>query len=240
MTTEITATETVELSTAVPTAKRQAEAALQSAQLDLEAAQALTVTSADEADFAGSMANDLGKRRRSADELRLMHKRPVMDAAQAIDDIYNPIIRTLKQGEDIVKAKVGDYLRSERERAAAEARAAEEAAAAERRRLEQRAKRAEKREDDAKAEELRMQAAMVPAPVRRAPAKVAGVSRREVWDFEIESLPQLVAAVAQGRVPLEALKPDDTFIRRTVKAQRHAFTWPGVRAVVRDSIAGKG
>lgn len=61
--------------------------------------------------------------------------------------------------------------------------------------------------------------------------KVAGVSYREEWDFEV---------VDDAKIPREYLTRDDAKIRRVVKAMKGTTNIPGVRAFSRRVVAAGG
>lgn len=79
-------------------------------------------------------------------------------------------------------------------------------------------------------------AAVTVQPVVAAPAKQAGIAQRMTYTAEVQSLQQLVHAVAEGKVPLEALQANMQFLGAQAKAFKRAGPlYPGV---VVNAVAG--
>lgn len=109
--------------------------------------------------------------------------------------------------------------RGDREAAAAAQKQAA-AAAREAQRFDSKAERVEAAGQE-KAAALQAQAAQVVAPVvQRASPKVAGLSYREMPEFEIED---------KSKLPIQYLMPDETKIRKVVNALKMEADIPGVR-----------
>jgi hypothetical protein len=109
---------------------------------------------------------------------------------------------------------------------------------------------AAKAEDDLKVKrQLNSQArALKDAPVFVAPVKVSStistVSTVERWSAEILDVMSLVRAVAEGRVPLAALEPEQLignhpWLNSQAVQGREEFTLPGVVAVKKTSLSGR-
>lgn len=131
-----------------------------------------------------------------------------------------------------LEAAAREAERKAREKAEADRRAAAEAAAAGR--AEEAAKLAARavaveEKAAAKVDDLAMRAATtVPQVIVREPPKVAGVTMREVWKFEITDTAQ---------VPREFLVVDETRIRKVVQALKGDAKIPGVRVYAEKQIA---
>lgn len=131
-----------------------------------------------------------------------------------------------------LEAQAREAERKAREKADADRRAAESAAAAGR--AEEAAKfaaRAVATEEKAaaKADDLALRAATTVAPVIvRDPPKVAGVSTREVWKFEITD---------PAAIPREYLVVDEARIRKVVQALKGDAKIAGVRVYPERQIA---
>ncbi len=134
-----------------------------------------------------------------------------------------------------LQAIADEAARKAREEAEAKRRAAEEAAAAgraeEAARLAAQAAKVEEKAA-AKAEAFQDRAAAVVAPIAQAAApKMAGISMREVWRFEI---------VDPARVNAAFMIPDEAKIRKTVQALKGdagAVVGPGVRIYAEKQLA---
>jgi len=92
------------------------------------------------------------------------------------------------------------------------------------------AEAAEKSGDNELAEAIVEQPVYVPPPKPVEVPKTDGVSYRETWKHQVFALNALVEAVACGRAPLQALQPNDTFLRQQAKAMKTENLYPGVRA----------
>jgi hypothetical protein len=65
---------------------------------------------------------------------------------------------------------------------------------------------------------------------------VEGESRQDYWAAEVTSLPQLVRAVADNRVPLYYLEPNMELLNKIARALKETLAIPGVRAKKRIGI----
>ena len=141
------------------------------------------------------------------------HESPLIDAEM----IYKRQILAFQQEQ-------------ERKARAAQARL-EEQARKERERLEARAERAAQSGKQEKAEQLREQAATVVAPVVSIDTpRVAGISTRESWDYEITD---------ESKLPREYLMADHKKIASIVRSFKTATNIPGVRVFQKQTLASK-
>ena len=74
----------------------------------------------------------------------------------------------------------------------------------------------------------------VVAAVAEAPKvpEVAGQHLRKVWKIEVTDLPALMKGVLAGKVPVEAVQANETFIGQAAQEARNGnseLAWPGVR-----------
>lgn len=108
---------------------------------------------------------------------------------------------------------------------------AREAAEKERRRIEDRAAKQAEKGNEQRAEALREKAALVSTPVIETHTpKVAGLSTREMWDFEIQD---------ETLIPREYLVVSEQRIGAVVRAMKSATNIPGVRVFPRQTIASR-
>ena len=134
--------------------------------------------------------------------------------------------------ETELRARTGNYYTQQEERRRAEER-----------RLEAERQAQEKADRERQARELEAQGATAEADdVREAPSvaqpvtlpsfvpRVAGVTHSAPWTAEVTDLKALVKAVADGAVPLKALRAEKRFINSQANALRDEMNWPGVRA----------
>src|SRR5262245_18481374 len=139
--------------------------------------------------------------------------------------------------------------REEQERLRTEAAARE----AEAKQIAENALRADSREEgqalEAQAEEmlaqsreLKVEAATVQAPVLQ-PERVVptdtGPKVRANWTFEVTDKAALVKAVAKGDVSLEAVEPNDTYLRRRAQADKATCAIPGVRVYDAGAVTAR-
>lgn len=68
-------------------------------------------------------------------------------------------------------------------------------------------------------------------------AKVEGISVRRSYSAEVTDLHLLVVAVANGLVPLQAVKADIVFLNQQARAYKEMLSYPGVKLVVGDNVA---
>lgn len=121
------------------------------------------------------------------------------------------------------------------ERIESERRAQQElllAAEQERQRLEQEAKRAMRRGEVSRAQELQTTAMLISAPaVVSKTANRDGESPVEVWEVEVTDPVAAARGVADGVIPPEAIKAwDMAFLRREAAARSGLEGWPGISA----------
>lgn len=152
------------------------------------------------------------------ERVRREEQRKAEEAARAERE---RLAKLAREAEEKARAEQ-ERLRKEAEAAAAAGRAAEAA------KLNARADRVEEK-TAAKVEELQVREASVVAPViQREPPKVAGVSTREVWLFEVNDPTQ---------VPRQYLIVDESKIRKVVQALKGDAQIPGVRVYSERQIA---
>jgi hypothetical protein len=235
-------TTTIENETGAVVAAQEREA-----QALLEVAQAYEI---DSPDMAAAAAEELGAIKAKAkqlDELRKSMTRPLDEANARIMDLFRGPQDLLAKAEMTIKGAIGKWQQLANQRAEEARRAAEAVARAERERLDAERKAAEEAarqaaadgdesaaaEAQAKAVVLAAEAEVVehlaPAVVE-APQKLAGVSTRKDWDFEI---------VDPAAIPREYLAIDEKKIRAYVKAMKSDAKIPGVRVYAKDVIAAR-
>jgi hypothetical protein len=200
-------------------------------------AAALVITTAESYTGAAELLKAIKGLRAKIAETFGPHIKRAFDAHKALVAEQRAAEDPLTQAESAIKGKLIAYDR-EQERIRREAEAAAREAARrdeEQRRLDEAA--ALEREAAATGN-LGLQAeaeALIAAPVEVAPVivakqtpKVAGISYRETWAFEVTDLGALVKHVSQNPGLLHLLRPNDTAIGQMVRAQREGFKVPGI------------
>jgi len=66
--------------------------------------------------------------------------------------------------------------------------------------------------------------------------QMAGKVSRKTYKATVTSLKELVAAVAKGIVPIEALQADQVFLNRQAVSYREGLNYPGVNVVATESV----
>jgi hypothetical protein len=205
-----------------------------SASRALAEANAIEIKTPMQFEDAAGLLRTIKSRRNLIDAERKKLIRPIDEAWQAIQSFFKKPLDDHDRAEAIVKKKIADYNdHVERMRREEQARI-DAAARKEREKLEQRAAKAEESGKVEKAEQLRQTAATVVAPIMQVETpKVAGLTTREVWRYEITDPSKVAPAF---------LMPDEAKIGKTVralKADAAAIVGPGVRIWPDQQIASR-
>lgn len=180
-----------------------------------------TVTTAEEYSASASDLKRIKGALARLDALRKKATRPIDVAKRAVMDLFRGPEEQLTRAEAGVKRAMIAYSDEQQRRQREEQARAEAAARKERERLEAQAAKAADVGRFEKAAALEQRAAMVVAPViARETPKVAGVSTREAWKFEVQNA---------DLVPREFLTVDEAKIRRYVGAMKGDAKIAGVR-----------
>ena len=166
------------------------------------------------------------------DDSRKALKRPIDEAAKRVQAFFAQPLDFLARAESILKRKMLDFQQEQDRLRREEQRKADEAARRERERIEAQAAKASAAGRTERAAVLETRAATVVAPViqREAP-KVAGLSTRDVWRFEVTD---------EALVPREYLSVDERKIRGVVNSLKGSARIPGVRVYCEKSLAAGG
>ena len=133
--------------------------------------------------------------------------------------------------ETILKPKISSYHHAQEQTRLEQQRALQEQAQL------QEAVDAEARGDQRGADDALNGRGVVSVTLPPATPKVNGVSMRENWTCEITDLLELVKAVANGKVPLAAISPNEAFLRGQARALKQELRYPGVRVVNIPNVA---
>lgn len=157
--------------------------------------------------------------------------RPLAESERAVRAQFRAPEESLSQAESALKRGMLAFQRAEEEKRLAAQRGAEELARKERERLARLAAKAEQRGAAEKAAEFAVREAAIVAPiVPIAAPKAVGVAIRKDYTFEITDLSAL---------PREYLAPDETKIRKVVRAMGADTNIPGVRVIEREILAAR-
>lgn len=200
---------------------------------------------------------------KSIEERRKELTKPLDESKKEIMAFFNPALETCQKAEGLIKRGILEYSEEiERKRRIAQA-AAEETARKEREKLIAQAEKAAEKGKEEKAQALEEVATtVVAAPVHEAVQAVKGVSFRETYSCAIDSLPDLIIAVAakhimkksggdvatmqqmimdgmMNQVPDNALTPDMKFLNNQAKAMKDNFNYAGCRAEKERSVSSR-
>lgn len=211
------------------TSKPEVREIIQTTDTLLAVGTSYAVVTAADYQVAGEELKRVKDAQKKLDELRRGMTRPLDAAKKAIMDFFRGPEEKLARAEAGIKRAMLTYSQAEeKKRREAQARA-EEAARKERERLEAQAAKAAAAGKVEKAAILEQAAAATVAPIAvPEPAKVAGVSMREVWKFEV---------VDPAAVPREFLVVDEKKIGAIVKALKGDTNIAGIRVYVEKTLA---
>lgn len=204
-----------------------------SGEIVAQANRVTAITTAEDYAAAVNIGKSLRSMRKGIEEFFSPLKSAAHKAWKEVCNTENRILEPVTTAQRSLDGKLGRYLqqqeadRLERERVAREA-----AQKAEQDRLLAEAAHLSETGQQAEAEKVLDQAVAVEAPPVIMPSsvpKVAGASTRQNWKFEVTDLKALVEAVAAGKVPLNAIRPDDTFLGQMARAMKGSMKWPGVK-----------
>ncbi|MGE3278122.1 MAG: hypothetical protein AB7O67_23680 [Vicinamibacterales bacterium] len=243
------------------------ERALERSSHDLVAqATALTITNPESFQRAGQLLEDLKGFHRQIEEFweepvakahaawkalttrRADMVNPLKEAVAVLSSRYATFAREERAKAEKLRREEEERLRkAEQDRLAAEAKATEERAAALRAAAEAAPSRAEAaaleteaNQAAADAEVLAVEAQTVQAPVLPPAAALPApksTSVRENWTFEVTDPLALIKAVAAGTVGVQAVIPNETYLRARAKADKGTVQIPGVRFYDKGSVA---
>lgn len=206
---------------------------------DVLALDAITITDAATFEAAGLALTRVNGERGRLEDHRKALTAPLLDAKRAIDDAFREPIAIRDAAMAKAKRAIADYAaKAERARLEAE-RIQREQQAEEAARLRAEQAAAEEAGDIEKAITLNFEAEMVSTPI--APSqrpKVAGVSMRETWSFEVADLNALIRAAAENPAAYaQYLMPREAAIGAAVRAQKESFAVPGIVARKSTGVA---
>ncbi|MEX3859676.1 hypothetical protein AB3X94_37435 [Paraburkholderia sp. BR10923] len=166
---------------------------------------------------------------------------PMNVALRNVNALFKPVSEKLEEASRLLRSRMLEWTRREQQRIAAENAERERQARVLREELEARAKAAAQGGRAEEAFALSQSIDVMSAPVQPVqPAKVQGVSTRQVWTAECTDLHALVAYVAAHPEYLNLLQINQTALTALAKAQKKALAIPGVRAFDKGTVAVRG
>ena len=218
----------------------EAQALVESAGIMLNVARVFSITSSLDYELAGAELRAIKSKGAELDAMRKRMTAPLDESKRAIMDFFRAPIGFLTEAEALIKRSMLGYSQEVEVKRRAEEAAAQEIVRKEQERLLKLADAFAAKGREERAEEIRFQADMVPVPIVAAPPpKAAGISMREIWSAEVIDKMALIRAVADGRVPTEALAVDMKFLNGAVRSFKNALGYPGVKAVRTETMAAR-
>lgn len=149
-------------------------------------------------------------------------------AHKSLTTLRADTLAPLKEAEQLVKSKMGNYVEAEERRAAEEKRRAEEEAR--KAQEEENLRRAAQLEAEGRQEEAEQAVdAPISTPVIKAPPapRAAGTSTRKKYSVEVNDLDALVRAVAEGKAPKGLVIANQKVLDAMAKSLKGDFDVPG-------------
>jgi len=207
----------------------------------VEVANAYIVDSPETLEQAGVYASELKRSEKSIDTAYKVILKPYADARKiALDEKRGHLEPIVAAGETL-KTKIVTFTRAQRvahEAAVAVARKKAETEA--KRQRTRTVKTLEKLGQTSQAEAMAAAPLVAKPVVVTAPPKPSSFVTRHTWSARVDNLGQLVKAVSEGIVPLDALQPNQVFLNGLAVQMRQSMAVPGVSAIRTDGIAMKG
>lgn len=215
----------IEQSPAVREASAQAVALV-------DQAKGIRITNAEGYAGAGDMLKVIKGHQKRLEELRTSFTGPINDSLRAINGFFKGQSDQLVDAERAVKKHMIAWQNEQERIQRLEQAKAEEAARKERERLAAQAAKAAEKGKEERAQALEAQAAATVAPVipQAAAPKAAGISTREVWQYQVTNIEQ---------IPREYLMLDENKIGQVVRAMKGDTKIPGIRVWAEKSLASR-
>jgi len=200
----------------------------------IEQARAIKVTNAAEYQQACDFGRELAGRIKRAEIYFENLIEPARTAWKRLTTARDAILTPMEQAKKHVSQLAANWQLEERKRAEAEAEQERiKAVRAEEDRRLQAAEALAAEGRQAEAEQLLVEEAIpmpIVANVSQNVPKVSGVSTARLYfGIEVTSLKLLVEAAAAGKIPLECLKADESFLKKQAAAFKGKLAYPGVR-----------
>lgn len=208
----------------------------------LAKAKQFVITTPDQYEKSAGLLKEIKAQAKELETKRKSITSPMDDAKKRVMDFFRGPIDSLDQAARAInKAMTSYHEKMERERREEEERLRIEAEKEQARidkAAEKKAAKLEAKGDIEKAEEVRMNAPIVVAPVLASQTpQVAGVSYRTVWSGEVTSKTELIKAVAAGLAPESLLDVNTTLLTKLAQAMKETMNIPGAKAVSKKVLA---
>lgn len=209
--------------------KPEVKALIAQTETILAEAEAFKITTPAQYQESAAALKRVKSHQKQLEEMELEITRPINAGLKAIRDLFRTPRDRAGRAESLIKRAMIGYSDEQDRIRREEQRKADEAARREQEKLQDRAAKAAAAGKVEKAAELETRAATVVAPViNREPPKVAGVSDRLNWKFEVTD---------PAALPREYTMPDEKKIGAIVRAMKGDTNIPGVRVWSEKNIA---
>lgn len=223
-------------STALIPTPADAEAALQ--EIDTGFPEVYQIKTQFEYDEAGDILRNIKAQQKSVDEIRKSMTRPIDAAKEAVLAQFRPVETRLKNAEMSLKRGINQFAAEQEERRRAEELKLRQAQAKKQALLEAKAQAAAEAGDEDKAEAYLAKVPSVPV-VLSSTVQPEGITLRTTWKAEVVDFMALVQAVAEGRMPLGYLKPDDSALLAAARSLKDTIKIPGVKIFAERGVAAR-
>lgn len=209
-----------------------------------ERAKSIAVTDQESCERAANVLLDVAAMRKEIQEHHAPLKKKAHEAHKAICDAEAKLLEPVAEAEKILKGAISKYQLEEQRKAEEARRIAEEQAqreADEAREAEIEAAEAA----GASAEEIQSIVEQpviptVPVVVTPAPQVPKGLASMTQYKGVVTSLPLLLKAAVEGKVPMSLVQANETALNQFVRATKGTVVIPGVRVVEEVSVKTTG
>ena len=195
----------------------------------LARASAVRVTTADEYSAALETYQEIREEWKRIDAQEKALSKPAHELHKRIIDFFREPKQFITNAGTIVKRHLTTWEQKQDRIRREEIAKAQEAARKERARLEAQAAKAREKGKEERAEALEQRADETIAAPPPAPVVPKRKGARTTYQFTVTDKAALVAAVAAGTVPLEALDVNTKFLGQMARAMKKNLSYPGVR-----------
>lgn len=187
---------------------------------------------------ADSFLVEIKRTQKRLDDERKKFTAPLDLAKKQIMDAYKPKAKMLTDAEMILKGATRKWFIAEQDRKAKEQREKEEA---ERKRLEEEKLNAavelEKHGNVSQAEKVLTKPTIVTPQRVETSFDGSRTYGRKVWKTRIENFPEFLRAMADGKIPYDFIKINESEMNRAATVMKGEKSWPGVH-IFEDVIMG--
>ena len=173
--------------------------------------------------YASDMLKQIKLKKNEFDEMRKTLKKPINEAAKAIEDFFRAPIGFLGQAETTFKTNILKY-QKEHERLARDIREKNMITSKE---LSDNAIEALKANDYERYAEITLQMSNVESTTLT-PVKAKGMQFRDNWKGRVTDMNVLLLAIIDKQVPITVLKVDESTLNQLARSLKNTVSYPGI------------